>query len=379
MVHFFKFISASVLYGIHLGSASIELGNDYETIDMRSVGGLREMRSVRGPRGRPAVESGNAAAPKKTKWDRSNGIFLRSIFLKAVDTASENVALSPVGIYFISSMTMNLLKGDLKENWSSVGSKIDLKTFNNKLVGDPLVNSKSVIAGTYVNTVPPDFTMENFEMFDSVDVNAIGEFLETDVSEIQSAIGVAVHVLDFEGNWETKFSQKQVVTFSDDLNYMFMQARIPNVPYYSNKKVEMITLPFSGSETSGDSVVIDFIKSKLVSDKVNLEHHPTWVTNSKVVTDNTDVAIPKIDIEYGQELDLSYETNVKYLQKVAVKWDEDGVTAQAVTMRMSRSFDWTPSFVADRPFYFIIRKGDLWLFTGYVNSIDENLNPISPL
>jgi len=342
---------------------------------------MREMRSGRGPRGRPAVESGNAAAPKQTKWDISNRIFLDQIFSNAVKTASEkakNVVLSPVGIYFISSMTMKLLDGVLNSDWSSVASRIHLKTFNSKLVGDPLVNSKSVIAGTYANKISSDFTMENFEVFDSVDVNAIEEFLETDVGEIKGALGVAVHVLDFKGNWETKFSEKQIVQFSNGLNYMFMQARIPNVPSYNNKKMEMITLPFGGSEPSGDSVVIDFIKSKVRSDIVNLEHHRTWVLNSEVVDVNTDVSIPKIDIKFSQELDLSDEPNVKYLQKVAVKWDEEGVTAQAVTMRMSRSFDWTPSFVADRPFYFIIRKGNLWLFTGYINSIDETLNSISP-
>jgi len=370
MVHFFKLISVSLFYGTHLSSASLtrrtESGNDSDIGGVNSFG-----RNW----GRPAVESGNAVA-ELTSWDKSNRTFLRQIFFKAVDKTSDNVALSPVGIYFITSMTTTLLNGDLYKNWSRVASRIQLETLNSKLVGDPLVNSKSVIAGSYADTVPSNFTMENFKVFDSMNVSAIEEFLETDVSEIEGALGAAVHVLDFKGSWETKFSLKQIVTFSDGVDYMFMKARIPSVPYYNNEKVEMITLPFDGSETSGNSVVIDFIKSKDTSDFVDLMDHPNWLLNSRVVADNTDVSIPKIDIDFSKSLNLSAEKNIEYFQKATVKWDEEGVTAQAVTSRMTRSFIWTPSFVADRPFYFIIRKGNLWLFTGYVNSIDEDLNSI---
>merc|ERR1711957_935312 len=61
-----------------------------------------------------------------------------------------------MGIYFISGMTTTLLNGDLYKNWSRVASRINLETFNSKLVRDPLVDSKSVIAGSYADMVPSD-------------------------------------------------------------------------------------------------------------------------------------------------------------------------------------------------------------------------------
>mmetsp|Transcript_44969 Transcript_44969/g.88012 ORF Transcript_44969/g.88012 Transcript_44969/m.88012 type:complete len:380 (+) Transcript_44969:159-1298(+) len=375
MVHFFQLISVSLLYGTHLGSASvttIDFGNNSENISLKLPGELR---------GTPTVESGNAVAESLTSRDKSNRTFLRKIFSEAVKKTSDNVALSPVGIYFISSMTTRLLKGDLYEAWSRVAKRTKLETLNSRLVADPLVGSKSVIAGSYADMVPADFTMDNFQVFDSVNVSAIEKFLETDVSEIRGALGAAVHVLDFRGAWETDFSLRQRVTFSDGLDYMFMKARILNVPSYNNAQLEMITLPFRGGARSGNSVVIDFIKSKDTSNfELDLEDHPTWLLNAEVVASHTDVSIPKIDIEFSQFLNLSDEKNVDYLQKVAVKWDEDGVTAQAVTMRVGRSaFSRSPSFVADRPFYFIIRKGNLWLFTGYVGAIDKDLEITSDL
>lgn len=310
----------------------------------------------------------------------SNKIFLSKIFnpvtTKRTTAGIENVALSPVGVYFISSMVTDLVELELYNDWDKVATEIDLISFNNELVNDPLLTSKSIVAGrAWSDEVPAGFIMENFKVFDLVNVTAIEEFLETDVKELEGALNVAVHVLSFQGAWKTEFSSSEAVKFSDGVTYNFMQEKIPNVSWYEGENVQMVTIPFKGGEDPINDVVIDLIKSTGPKNFVNLKDHHQWLSKSEMKSE-IDVVIPKIDVDFSIQLDLSPEETIDSLQKVKVKWDDKGVTAEAVSIVFSRSVDrfTTLSFKADRPFYFVIRKGDTWLFTGRINSIDHDIN-----
>jgi len=268
-------------------------------------------------------------------------------------------------------MAKDLAKLELHEDLANIVSNIDLKTLNKDLSTNQTI-SKSVIAGPqWSKHVPPTFTMENFKVFDVMDIPGIEEFMEVDLDPLKGALDAAVHLLKFEGQWKTVFNQVQNVKFSDGNTYEFMKAKIRNVPWYDSNSVQMVTLPFSGE---GD-IVIDFIQPKgKRSDFLDLAKHPTWVAESKVVAEKSYVIIPKVKFDYSKTLDLSPEPDITSMQKVKINWDKNGVKAEAVTFVMSRSFQFTPTFSIHRPFYFVIRKGSIWLFAGYISQIDKKLN-----
>jgi len=304
-------------------------------------------------------------------------VFLRDIFDPRFDPApGRNVAFSPLGFHFLATLLKKLTSAVLLTNWDRLASATDLIRMNDSLQGNPAIVSKSVVAGTWSDSVPAAFSMKNFETFNTVDVAAIGSFLGLEVDELAGSVSAAVHYVKFGGSWQTRFDKKAAVTFSDGIRYSFMKATVPSVPLFENEKLTMVTLPFK-TDAGAEEVTIDFILPKKLGDAIDLGGHAGWISNQSV-QHKVKIIIPKVKFEHKVKIDLSTDPSLETLQKVQVEWDEDGVKAEAVTMAMSRSLPPpVPEFVASRPFYFIIRKGETWLFAGYISSVDASLNALN--
>jgi len=301
---------------------------------------------------------------------------LRSIFVPDVlNGASQNVAFSPVGVHFMVTMLKELISAPLYSDWDRLASHTNLIHLNKQLQTNPTITSKSVIAGReWSKSVPTDFLMDHFKVFNSVDVKSIGKYLEADVSELASATGAAVHLLKFNGSWQTKFTGNQSVKFSDGIEYSFMKAIVPSVPWFENDDLTVVTLPFNKIDEGFEDVCIDLILPKHEGRAVDLNEHKKWISN-QIIQSKAKIVIPKVKLEYKEKINLSSDSAIESLQKIMVEWDENGVKGEAITMSMARSLPPPiPEFIASRQFLFIIRQEALWLFVGRISSIDASLN-----
>jgi len=310
--------------------------------------------------------------------DVANRLFVKRIFNAEITAQNytTNVVMSPAGIYFAASMADQLINLQLYKYWSNVTSSFDIVAFQKECEErQPQIYSRSAVAGAnWSARVPSDFSMSNFRVFETVDVQEIEKFTEVNLDELTGALNAAVHALKFTGSWRVPFENSRQVTFSDGRQYSFMEAFVLHASWYQSKNLKMITIPFESDENvGGDDIVIDFIVSKGVSNHVNLAHHWYWADHSETHS-KTIISIPKVKINFMTSLDLFRNKKIKSVQKVAMEWDEKGASGEAVTMIMSRDASFPSLFVIDRPFYFVIRIGKMWLFAGYVAKIDENIN-----
>eukprot|EP00588_Corethron_pennatum_P014604 CAMPEP_0194267078 /NCGR_PEP_ID=MMETSP0169-20130528/1740_1 /TAXON_ID=218684 /ORGANISM="Corethron pennatum, Strain L29A3" /LENGTH=347 /DNA_ID=CAMNT_0039007881 /DNA_START=154 /DNA_END=1197 /DNA_ORIENTATION=- len=312
--------------------------------------------------------------------DTANRLFVNRIFnaeITAQNNASPtNVVMSPAGIYFAASTADQLIKLPVRKYWSAVTSSFDIVAFQKELKErQPQIYSRAAVAGeNWSARVPSGFVMPNFRVFETVDVSKLEKFTKVSLDELASALDVIVHALKFAGSWRTPFEKSRQVKFSDGKQYNFMEAFVPYASWFESKYLKMITIPFESDEnTGGDDIVIDFIVSKGASNDVNLARHWSWVGQSETRR-KTIIAIPKVKINFKTSLDLFPDNSIKSVQKVAMEWDEKGARGEAVTMIMSRDATLPSLFVIDRPFYFVIRIGKMWLFAGYVAKIDEEIN-----
>merc|ERR1712183_726884 len=179
-----------------------------------------------------------------------------------------------------------------------------------------------------------------------------------------------VHKLTFSAEWETPFDRSNKVEFNDGNTYNFMQTTVYQASSFDSPQLKMVTIPFK-SLNENEKIVIDFIVPQRESNYINLGHHGTWVANS-VTKAETVITIPKIKFQFETQLDLFPNKNLRATQLAKVEWDEKGAKAEAVTGISPTSMP--DFFVINRPFYFVIRIGKLWLFTGYVSKIDKSIN-----
>jgi len=313
-----------------------------------------------------------------TDEDAANRVFVNTMFKKRIPAkkVKRNIVLSPVGVYFAASMAVQLIDLKTYKSWSVVTSTFKFKQTQNIFENQPQITSQSLIAGErwskIVGSKVPKFSMPNYKLFDTVDVIEMEKFMKVNLSELNGALDAIVHKLTFAAEWETPFERYKNVDFSDGNTYKFMQSTINHASSFDSPQLRMITIPFK-SLNKKRKIVIDFIVPQRESNYINLAHHGTWVKNS-VTSKQTIVTIPKVKINYKTPLTLFRDKDIDALQRVKVEWDEKGATGEAVTAIFSRSIIRPSYFVIDRPFYFVIRMGNLWLFTGYVSKIDKDFN-----
>jgi len=328
---------------------------------------------------------------------KRNRIFLRKFFHPSVKRAAiasknnnnNNIVLSPIGMYLISTTAVTALakKKEMllsSSVWSNIASD-NKESWNDQLAGiNPMMlSSKFILAGPkWSDVVVPrnnSTTFHNFKIFDSLErMKEMKEFLEVDdLQELSGAVSdAAVHSLRFEvpSSWKTVFDAVQKVNF-DGTVYNFMKGRVPAVPWYEDTSVQMVSIPFGSDSSDGnDDVTIDFILSKGSLDYVDLEKHSQWVRMSGVIASHSYIVIPKLKIESTNELQIVRDKSIVFLQKLGIEWNGCGIKTahdnSTERTNMAHSLDQlSPSFIINRPFYFIVRAGSSWLFTGYVRDL----------
>eukprot|EP00588_Corethron_pennatum_P004178 CAMPEP_0194302262 /NCGR_PEP_ID=MMETSP0169-20130528/62244_1 /TAXON_ID=218684 /ORGANISM="Corethron pennatum, Strain L29A3" /LENGTH=248 /DNA_ID=CAMNT_0039052581 /DNA_START=394 /DNA_END=1140 /DNA_ORIENTATION=- len=223
-------------------------------------------------------------------------------------------------------------------------------------------------------------TSHNFKLFDSLErMKEMKEFLEVDdLKELSGAVSdAAVHSLRFEvpsSISSTIFDAVQKVNF-DGTVYNFMKGRVPAVPWYEDTSVRMVSIPFGSGISDGNvDVTIDFILSKGSLDYVDLEKHSQWVRMSGVIASHSYIVIPKLKIESTNALPIVRNKSIVFLQKLEIELNGSGIKTahdnSTERTNMADSLDQlSPSFIINRPFYFIVRVGSTWLFTGFVRDL----------
>lgn len=364
------------------------------------------------------------------KTVQSNNNFGLELFKKNALTTSNNMMVSPLSVSVALGMTLNGAAGTTKtamENALKLNGltphEINMSykiILDYLLTVDPLVTLKIANSIWYRNTfsVLQSFFDTNSYYFNATinpldfnDPNAkniintwVANQTQQKIKEIIDNINhndvmFLINAIYFKGDWSTPFDVAKTIKYPFTLS----NATVKNVDmmknpkgiykYTSNSLLSMIEMPYGYKRFN--MIVMKPNEGKTILDIMNNLDNTSlnsWIKSLQTI-ENMEVGIPKFKFSFEKELKdiltdmgmgIAFTENADFTQinplgdlfiskvkhKTFIDVNEKGTEAAAVTSVGISITSLPPSFIADRPFIFIIRESEsnAILFIGKVEN-----------
>ena len=202
-------------------------------------------------------------------------------------------------------------------------------------------------------------------------------------SDINNALFVIVNTIYFKANWKFPFdnsmTKKKPFYKNDDEIIVDMMFQNESFPYFENKELQMIELPYVHDYAMGiilfkrnmknitSSEIINLLNFNLNMTKIKL-YIPRFKQRNKYILNNS---LKKIGLD-----NVSDQNLFKIIHEAVVVVNEEGTEASAATAVVSRTlFTEDIIFNANKPFIYYIRHLDtnIILFYGiFDGTMDKN-------
>jgi serpin B len=325
---------------------------------------------------------------------------------------NENLIVSPLSAYQVLGLTANGAKGKTqKEMISALGNK-DLEELN-KINTDILKLTKEFKTVEIANSVMTKFPLKKSFLAASSKYGATVETLKSaaqvnawcnakthgKIKEIikvlpPTTLMILLNSVYFKGKWEEKFykedTKKKVFYNCNDKSKAKQVEKMSITtyfPYYSNKELQMVELPYQKDSMS--AIIILPNKNKNINQLISeISDDKMQSLIKKMDRKEVALALPKFELEFESGLnsvlnklgindafdntladfsEMTEENKIyidEVIQKTYLKVDEEGTEAAAVTgvkfVKISRP---RPKqiipFIIDRPFLFMIRNKNM--------------------
>ncbi|XP_076318266.1 intracellular coagulation inhibitor 1-like [Tachypleus tridentatus] len=240
-------------------------------------------------------------------------------------------------------------------------------------------------------------TQEINEWVDKKTQHKIAKLFEEPLSS--DTVLVLLNAIYFKGTWLYKFNSSDTSsgTFYNkgkngkDTLFMHLEHEF-NFTEVEDLQAKMIELPYKGKDISM-FVILPHQKDGLAKLESQLTSNKLTEIIGKMRKTSVRVSLPKFKLEYEEELSpslqalglsklfspgqsdlsgISSKNNLpvsKVKHKAIIEVNEEGSEAVAVTAVVILGSSLSPSFIADHPFFFIIRdnRSGMILFSGRVN------------
>ncbi|MBK7094852.1 MAG: serpin family protein [Saprospiraceae bacterium] len=347
----------------------------------------------------------------------------------------ENLFISPFSISTALSMTLNGAVDDTKQemlnslkyfNWNPDSLNSAYRDLINLLpVLDKEVKMNNANSIWYRDgfSVLPEFLIVNNKYFSAeiknkdfskgstiteintwVENKTEGKIKDIINSIDPSSVMFLINAIYFKGQWKYKFDKKNTTNEhfylenGNTTEVEMMHGSEMNLPYFRNEKFSMVDIPYGDSVFSMTLILPEY--NYKVDDVIKELNINSWENiKSKMSTTKIDIGIPKFKMEYKEYLKpflkklgilKAFQPGIADFSKINgyhdlyidevihqsyVEIDEAGTEASAATVVVINVTSAGNSFIANRPFIFLIRenKTNSILFIGKVMN-PNNLN-----
>lgn len=347
----------------------------------------------------------------------------------------ENVFISPISISTALSMTYQGAQGNTKDEMGNVLGYGDMddetlresyREFLKYLVAmDPEIdlNIANSIWYREGEAIEEEFLEVNREVFDALVeeldfsdeeaadiINAwIEDATEGKIEEMLdgpipgNVIMYLINAIYFKGDWTVPFEEEQSFdaifnASSGEQQEITMMRRNGSVEYGEGEDYQTVRLPYGEEENTAMYVILPKDEGQDINEFLGTMDEEKWqdIRGSVSSSDDVELQIPRFEMEYGIKslknalirlgMEEAFDMYANFdgirpgifiedvLHKAVIEVNEQGSEAAAATVVIvaeSAVMD-PPSFIADRPFLFVIanEEADSILFMGKVQSLE---------
>ena len=347
----------------------------------------------------------------------------------------ENVFISPISISTALSMTYQGAQGNTKDEMGKVLGYGDMddetlresyREFLKYLVAmDPEIdlNIANSIWYREGEAIEEEFLEVNREVFDALVeeldfsdeeaadiINAwIEDATEGKIEEMLdgpipgNVIMYLINAIYFKGDWTVPFEEEQSFdaifnASSGEQQEITMMRRNGSVEYGEGEDYQTVRLPYGEKENTAMYVILPKDEGRDINEFLGTMDEDKWqdIRGSVSSSDDVELQIPRFEMEYGIKslknalirlgMEEAFDMYANFdgirpgifiedvLHKAVIEVNEQGSEAAAATVVIvaeSAVMD-PPSFIADRPFLFVIanEEADSILFMGKVQSLE---------
>ena len=347
----------------------------------------------------------------------------------------ENVFISPISISTALSMTYQGAQGNTKDEMGKVLGYGDMddetlresyREFLKYLVAmDPEIdlNIANSIWYREGEAIEEEFLEVNREVFDALVeeldfsdeeaadiINAwIEDATEGKIEEMLegpipgNVIMYLINAIYFKGDWTVPFEEEQSFdsmfnAASGEQQDITMMRRNGSVEYGEGEDYQSVRLPYGEEENTAMYVILPKDEGRDINEFLGTMDEEKWqdIRDSVSSSDDVELQIPRFEMEYGIKslknalirlgMEEAFDMYANFdgirpgifiedvLHKAVIEVNEQGSEAAAATVVVvdeSAAMD-PPSFIADRPFLFVIanEEADSILFMGKVQSLE---------
>ena len=347
----------------------------------------------------------------------------------------ENVFISPISISTALSMTYQGAQGNTKDEMGKVLGYGDMddetlresyREFLKYLVAmDPEIdlNIANSIWYREGEAIEEEFLEVNREVFDALVeeldfsdeeaadiINAwIEDATEGKIEEMLegpipgNVIMYLINAIYFKGDWTVPFEEEQSFdaifnASSGEQQEITMMRRNGSVEYGEGEDYQSVRLPYGEEENTAMYVILPKDEGRDINEFLGTMDEEKWqdIRGSVSSSDDVELQIPRFEMEYGIKslknalirlgMEEAFDMYANFdgirpgifiedvLHKAVIEVNEQGSEAAAATVVVvdeSAAMD-PPSFIADRPFLFVIanEEADSILFMGKVQSLE---------
>ena len=347
----------------------------------------------------------------------------------------ENVFISPISISTALSMTYQGAQGNTKDEMGKVLGYGDMddetlresyREFLKYLVAmDPEIdlNIANSIWYREGEAIEEEFLEVNREVFDALVeeldfsdeeaadiINAwIEDATEGKIEEMLdgpipgNVIMYLINAIYFKGDWTVPFEEEQSFdaifnASSGEQQEITMMRRNGSVEYGEGEDYQTVRLPYGEKENTAMYVILPKDEGQDINEFLGTMDEEKWqdIRGSVSSSDDVELQIPRFEMEYGIKslknalirlgMEEAFDMYANFdgirpgifiedvLHKAVIEVNEQGSEAAAATVVIvaeSAVMD-PPSFIADRPFLFVIanEEADSILFMGKVQSLE---------
>ena len=347
----------------------------------------------------------------------------------------ENVFISPISISTALSMTYQGAQGNTKDEMGKVLGYGDMddetlresyREFLKYLVAmDPEIdlNIANSIWYREGEAIEEEFLEVNREVFDALVeeldfsdeeaadiINAwIEDATEGKIEEMLdgpipgNVIMYLINAIYFKGDWTVPFEEEQSFdaifnASSGEQQEITMMRRNGSVEYGEGEDYQSVRLPYGEEENTAMYVILPKDEGQDINEFLGTMDEEKWqdIRGSVSSSDDVELQIPRFEMEYGIKslknalirlgMEEAFDMYANFdgirpgifiedvLHKAVIEVNEQGSEAAAATVVIvaeSAVMD-PPSFIADRPFLFVIanEEADSILFMGKVQSLE---------
>lgn len=332
----------------------------------------------------------------------------------------ENIFISPISISTALSMTYQGARGETKEEMAKVLGYMGMEDevlqesyqeFLKYLVAlDPDIdlNIANSIWYREGEAIEEDFLAINQEVFNAlveeIDFSHeeaadrindwIEEATEGKIEEMLegpipgNVIMYLINAIYFKGDWSVPFEEElsfegQFTAITGEIQEIMMMRRNGEVEYGEGENYKSVRMPYGENENTAMYVILPKDEGD-INEFLSTMNNEQWqeIKKNTLPTQDVELQIPRFEMEYGikslkdalvrlgMKEPFDMEANFdgirpgifieEVLHKAVIEVNEQGSEAAAVTvvaMAESAAME-TPSFIADRPFIFVIANDE---------------------